>query len=146
MTRTRRVRQSAPVRIGDVRVMAGGKHLYDTFVSDGRLSTQSTLFATDGAVVKAESTLTLKAIAAMLSAHSALRLAIEGHSDDVGDATANMALSERRARAVTTVLVERFNVDQSRLSARGFGATRPVRPNTTAESRHENRRVDLVRL
>jgi len=55
----------------------------------------------------------------MLVAHRELRLTIAGHIDDVGDATANFALSDRRAAAVCSVLVEHFGVDASRLESIG---------------------------
>ncbi|HYW49945.1 MAG TPA: OmpA family protein [Gemmatimonadaceae bacterium] len=140
-----RAQQGAPVLIGDVRVMAGGKDLYDALANGGRVATQGILFATGSAVVRVESTPTLREIAAMLSEHSDLQLSIEGHTDGVGDAAANLTLSERRAAAVRSVLVERFGVDAARLESKGLGATVPAQPNTTAEGRHANRRVELVK-
>lgn len=140
-----RAQQGAPVLIGDVRVMAGGRDLYDALADKGRVATQGILFATGSAVVRAESTPTLREIATMLVAHPELRLSIEGHTDDTGDSTANRSLSERRAAAVRTVLVERFGVDASRLDSKGLGSTVPARVNTSPEGRHANRRVELVR-
>ncbi|MES3034297.1 MAG: OmpA family protein [Gemmatimonadota bacterium] len=139
-----RAQQGAPVLIGDVRVMAGGKDLYDAIAADGRVATQGILFATGSDIVKPESRPTLERIAAMLTSHPTLRLTIEGHTDDVGDAGANAALSERRAAAVRSALVSAHGIDGARLAAKGLGATRPVRPNTTSEGRQANRRVELV--
>ncbi len=140
-----RAQQGAPVLIGDVRVMAGGKDLSDALVSDGRVSTQGILFASGSNVIRPESTPTLKAIAAVLATNPALRLLIEGHTDNVGDATANTALSERRAAAVRNALVTNHGIDGARLAVRGFGASTPVAPNATPEGRLANRRVELVR-
>jgi OmpA-OmpF porin, OOP family len=140
-----RAQQGAPVLIGDVRVMAGCRDLYDALAADGRVATQGILFATGSDAIQPESTPTLKAIAAMLTAHPTLRLSIEGHTDNVGDARSNAALSERRAAAVRTALVTQFAVDGTRLSVRGLGASVPAQPNTTPEGRHANRRVELVR-
>jgi outer membrane protein OmpA-like peptidoglycan-associated protein len=82
----------------------------------------------------------------MLRAHPDLRLLIEGHTDDVGDADANMGLSARRAEAVRQYLLTTYGIRAERLEARGFGATRPAAPNATALGRQINRRVELARL
>ncbi len=87
----------------------------------------------------------LKQIADMLAAHPDLRLSIEGHTGNVGDATANMALSTKRAAAVRTCLVSTLSVSPTRLSSQGFGAARPVADNATTEGRQKNRRVELVK-
>jgi outer membrane protein OmpA-like peptidoglycan-associated protein len=135
-----------PVLLGNVRVMAGGKALYDALASDGRVATQGIYFDTGRDVLRAESRPTLDEIAAMLRDHADLRLRIEGHTDDVGNAAGNQALSEKRAAAVRQALVSRFGIAPSRLEAQGFGATKPVAPNTTSEGRQQNRRVELVKL
>lgn len=136
---------TSPVLIGNVRVMAGGKALYDALSESGRVATQGILFATNSDALLDESTPTLKEIAAMLAAHEALALTIEGHTDNVGAAAANQALSERRAAAVKAALVARFNVNADRLTTQGFGAAKPAAPNVTAEGRAANRRVELVK-
>jgi outer membrane protein OmpA-like peptidoglycan-associated protein len=82
----------------------------------------------------------------MLSAHPQLKLTIEGHTDNVGDAPSNQSLSERRAAAVKQYLVTMSHVDAARLTTKGYGATKPIAPNTTAEGRQENRRVELVKM
>jgi outer membrane protein OmpA-like peptidoglycan-associated protein len=140
-----RAQQGAPVWIGDVRVMAGGKDLYEALAADGRVATQGILFESGSDVVKPESGPTLKHIAQMLAAHPTLRLSIDGHTDSVGDAQANLKLSERRAAAVRALLSAQYGVDASRLSIRGLGASVPVQSNATPEGRHANRRVELVR-
>jgi outer membrane protein OmpA-like peptidoglycan-associated protein len=81
----------------------------------------------------------------MLKSHSDLKLTIEGHTDNVGDAAANQALSDKRAAAVKAYLVEK-GIDASRLEAKGLGATKPKAGNDTAEGRQTNRRVELVKM
>ncbi len=135
----------SPRMIGDVRVAAGGRQLYDALAASGRVATQGVLFATGRAEVRPESGPTLKEIAAMLAQHPELKLTIEGHTDNAGDAAANQALSEARAAAVKQALVADYAVDAARLEARGFGATKPAAPNATPEGRASNRRVELVR-
>ena len=109
------------------------------------MATQGILFATGSDVIRPESTPTLKEIAAMLSEHPDLKLTIEGHTDNVGADAANLALSEKRAAAVKATLVSQFGVSGDRLTTKGLGATKPSAPNTTAEGRQTNRRVELVK-
>lgn len=87
----------------------------------------------------------LAAIARVLERHGDWTLRIEGHTDDVGGATANAELSRQRAEVVRTALIARHGVSPDRLSAAGFGAARPRETNTTLEGRARNRRVELVR-
>jgi len=132
--------------VTDIRIAAGGRKLWDALSTSGRASTHGILFATGSATLRPESTPTLKEIGDLLKAHPDVRLAIEGHTDDVGDAASNQTLSEQRAAAVKTFLVSSYGVDAGRLQTRGFGASKPVAPNTTPEGRQQNRRVELVKL
>ena len=68
---------------------------------------------------------------------------IEGHSDSVGAAEYNQALSQRRAESVVEALTN-SGIDRGRLTARGYGETRPVASNDTEEGRAQNRRVTVV--
>ena len=132
--------------IGGIRVAEGGRKLYEALAADGRVSTQGIYFDSGSEQIRPESAPTLKEIAAMVTEHDGLRLGIEGHTDNVGAAATNLDLSKRRAEAVKTYLVGTLHVDASRLEATGFGATKPTQPNTTAEGRQTNRRVELVKL
>ena len=67
---------------------------------------------------------------------------IYGHADSTGPTVYNQKLSEKRAKAVVDYLVAK-GVDPARLSAVGFGETRPLVPNTTPEGRQKNRRVEV---
>ena len=81
----------------------------------------------------------------MLAEHADLKLTIEGHTDNVGNAAANRALSEQRAAAVKAYLVEKHGIDAGRLQTAGFGDAKPAAPNATPEGRQQNRRVELVK-
>lgn len=70
------------------------------------------------------------------------RVAVDGHTDDVGREEANLALSRRRALAVVRWLIE-HGVDERRLEARGYGPRRPLDPAKTPEARARNRRVEF---
>jgi OOP family OmpA-OmpF porin len=69
---------------------------------------------------------------------------IEGHTDNVGGDDYNMRLSQQRAEAVVNYLVNNFGIDRSRLSAKGYGSTRRIAYNDTAEGRQKNRRINAV--
>ena len=94
----------SPAYVGAIRVAAGGKKLYDALSTSGRVATHGILFDTGSDHIRGESTPTLKEITAMLTEHPDLSLTIEGHTDNVGDAQANLALSAKRADAVKAYL------------------------------------------
>ena len=71
-------------------------------------------------------------------------LTIEGHTDASGDSRANLSLSERRAAAVADYLVSSLGIPRFRLKVIGYGDTRPITSNRTAEGRARNRRIDII--
>lgn len=87
----------------------------------------------------------LEAVARLLGRHGDWLVTIEGHSDSIGNAASNLALSTRRAEVVREALVSRFAVAAARLRTSGHGASRPRDVNATLEGRARNRRVELVR-
>lgn len=100
-------------------------------------------FATNRDVILARSFPVLTAVREALEATPEVRrVAIEGHTDDVGRDEANLSLSERRAASVMRWLVER-GVSEARLESHGYGETRPIVPNTSNAARAQNRRVDF---
>lgn len=70
------------------------------------------------------------------------KISIEGHTDDVGSDDANRSLSQSRAESVRKYLIDN-GVGTDRLSAKGFGETRPILPNTSKRNRSLNRRVEF---
>jgi len=153
-SRTQKIRVEVPTvsaqdggaLLTEIRIAEGGKPLYDALTANGRVSTHGILFATGSATIEGESTPTLKEIGDMLKAHPELKLTIEGHTDNVGDAAANQTLSEQRAAAVAQYLESSYQIDASRLATKGYGATKPVASNDTPEGRQQNRRVELVKM
>jgi outer membrane protein OmpA-like peptidoglycan-associated protein len=97
------------------------------------------------AELKPASQPTLKQIATMMQQHPDWMLTIEGHTDSIGGAEKNLDLSNRRAAAVRTALVDHHGVAAPRLAIKGYGLTRPIEPNGTIEGRARNRRVELAR-
>lgn len=69
---------------------------------------------------------------------------IEGHTDDVGTDEYNQALSQRRADSVVDYLVRSLDIAPARLSAVGYGETRPLADNASEEGKRQNRRIDAV--
>ena len=99
-------------------------------------------FITDSAELTPGSKRILNRVASSLKEWSEVDVEVEGHTDSVADAAYNKDLSQRRAESVRAYLIER-GVSASRLSARGYGETRPVASNNTPEGRSKNRRVEL---
>ncbi len=88
------------------------------------------------------SSLAIKQLAEVLKANPNTVLAIVGHTDAQGAADENLALSKSRAQAVLEALVAE-QIDRTRLTAEGKGATEPIDTNETAEGRQKNRRVEI---
>lgn len=85
----------------------------------------------------------LSAVARLFKRHPEItKVEVVGHTDDRGTAEENLDLSQRRARAVVEALIDR-GVDESRLSSRGMGATKPVAKNVDDKGRAANRRVEF---
>jgi outer membrane protein OmpA-like peptidoglycan-associated protein len=72
------------------------------------------------------------------------QIVIEGHTDSYGGDEANMALSRRRAEAVSAYLATELGVPAVRLSAVGYGETQPIANNETPQGRERNRRIDVL--
>lgn len=101
-------------------------------------------FETNKAVIKPESGPLLEEITNVIKQNAQIkRLSIEGHTDSTGADKHNQTLSEQRAAAVRDYLVQ-HGVAPERLSARGWGKTRPIGDNSTATGREENRRVEFI--
>lgn len=84
----------------------------------------------------------LAPMAAALAAQPGLWIEVQGHTDSIGSASANMKLSRRRAESVMAYLVS-AGVDAAHLTATGFGKTKPIASNDTPEGRAQNRRVEF---
>jgi len=100
-------------------------------------------FDTDSAKLRSDSMPALNAVLGLIKNHPDTRWIISGHTDNQGSVEHNQTLSEQRAAAVVTWL-KTHGLDSSRLDPQGFGATRPVADNATANGRALNRRVEIA--
>jgi outer membrane protein OmpA-like peptidoglycan-associated protein len=99
-------------------------------------------FETNKFNIKPESEVELIKVVQMLQDNPAVKIQIEGHTDNVGTAADNQKLSEARARSTVNYLIEK-GIRPERLMAKGFGASKPVADNKTEEGRALNRRTEL---
>jgi len=102
-------------------------------------------FDTDKSSISADGKGIVNEIAAALKKNTTLKIAIEGHTDNTGEAEHNKKLSDDRAKAVLSALTS-DGIDKTRLSATGFGAERPLVANDSESNKAKNRRVELVKI
>jgi outer membrane protein OmpA-like peptidoglycan-associated protein len=102
-------------------------------------------FDVDKSTIRPESEPIVAEIFKLLDANPDLRVRIEGHTDNTGEAAHNQTLSENRAAAVFGALLAK-GIAQSRLESAGFGATKPIADNNNEEGKAKNRRVEIVKL
>ena len=101
-------------------------------------------FDLDKATLRPDAQPVIEEITKLLTNDPALKLSIEGHTDNTGDAAHNRTLSAARARSVLGALVG-AGIDPARLASTGHGADKPMADNGTDDGRAKNRRVELVR-
>lgn len=100
-------------------------------------------FPSGSARLDARSGPLLDSLVDIISRCPGLVIEVGGHTDSDGSAAANLRLSEHRASAVTQYLISR-GIPENRIVSVGYGETRPVAPNDTADGKHRNRRIEFV--
>jgi OOP family OmpA-OmpF porin len=101
-------------------------------------------FDTNKAVVKETYNDEIKRVADFMKEFPDTTAEIGGHTDNIASAAYNQKLSEKRANSVRQYLIDKFGINGSRLTAVGYGLTKPVASNDTEEGRQQNRRVEAV--
>jgi len=101
-------------------------------------------FDTAKAIVKPKYYKNIFEVAEVMKKYPDLKIVIEGHTDNVGGAAYNQKLSQKRADAIKKVMVDKFNIPANRLTAKGFGLTRPIADNKTKAGKQQNRRVEAA--
>ena len=127
-------------------VVANADALKGGLADSGHVEVPGIFFDTAKSDIKPESGPAIDEIAKLLTNNPALKVGIVGHTDMVGDATANLKLSQARAQSVITDLVSRHGIAAARLVAFGAGPWAPVASNKTDDGRARNRRVELVEI
>lgn len=100
-------------------------------------------FETNSAELTGQTVNIIQELALFLQENPSIRIAIHGHTDNVGDPKDNLLLSENRAKSVYSILVN-AGISASRLSAKGFGSGKPIASNTSESGRAQNRRTEFV--
>lgn len=100
------------------------------------------LFETGKANLKNSSFKAIDELSAAMRAKSTMEIEIAGHTDNVGDKEANLKLSQERAEAVRDYLIKK-GIDASRITAKGYGDTKPVADNSTSTGKQQNRRTEV---
>jgi len=100
-------------------------------------------FESDSATLASTSTPQLTKLATVLSAYPAASVSVNGYTDNTGDPAANKKLSEDRAAAVKSALVD-MGLSPDRVTSEGWGAEKPIASNDTEEGRTKNRRVEIT--
>ncbi len=132
--------------VSNLRLAVGAPDTRSKLITEGKFSTTGIHFDVSSATIKPESYGTLKEIAAVLTENAGVSVKIIGHTDSDGDDAANFALSKKRSEAVKAALSADFGIDGSRMETDGKGEAEPAAPNTTAEGKAGNRRVEFVKM
>ncbi|MBP6431296.1 MAG: OmpA family protein [Ferruginibacter sp.] len=99
-------------------------------------------FETGKAILQPESYKVIDELVAFLQRKDDERIELQGHTDNVGKAPKNMILSQQRAQTVMAYVISK-GIDPSRLTAKGYGMTKPIATNKTAAGKALNRRTEV---
>ena len=132
--------------LGNMRIAVGAPDMRSKLLTEGKLVTRGILFDVNSDKIKAESYGTLKEIASVLKENSSVHVKIIGHTDSDGDDNKNLELSKKRSAAVKNSLVKDFSIESGRMETDGKGESQPASPNTNAEGKANNRRVEFIKL
>ena len=117
--------------------------MLDALNKDGFIAL-NILFETGKSTIQKESLSIIDQIYGMMKIDLTLKISIEGHTDNTGEAAGNKKLSDSRAKSVMEALIAK-GIDRTRLSAIGWGQEKPVADNRTDEGRAQNRRVEIIK-
>ena len=100
-------------------------------------------YATGAEDLYPQSYIILDEFAEFLKNHPTMKIEIQGHTDNVGNASENLKLSQHRANKVVTYLVEK-GINKENITGRGYGSSKPVAENSSVEGRSKNRRTEFL--
>ncbi len=135
-----------PASIKNVRLATGRENTgFNKIITDNKFVTHAINFDVNKSTIQPRSMGFITQLAQFLKSNPTIKLEIDGHTDSDGDADANLKLSQARADEVKKQLAA-MGIDAARLTAKGLGPTKPIKPNTTPENKAENRRVEFIKL
>lgn len=132
--------------LSNIRLAVGAPDTRNKLLTEGKFVTHGILFDVNSDKIKPESYGALKDIASVLTENADVNVRIVGHTDTDGDDASNLALSQKRAAAVKAELTTTFGIAPGRMETDGKGEAQPAGPNTTAEGKANNRRVEFIKL
>ena len=131
------------VEKGEMKQEVSASDMLDELNASGHVALHIN-FDSGKAIIKEDSKPIIEEMVKLLKDTPDLAVEIQGHTDNTGDARADQVLSEQRATAVKNALTAQ-GIAAGRLTAKGYGLTKPVADNSTDEGRAKNRRVELVK-
>lgn len=131
--------------VRQVRLAEGGIDPYKTLSIDGKIIARGINFESGKSTLKPESLGALNNIVQMMNAHPELKFEVSGHTDSDGNDASNLNLSTERAIVVKNKLIS-LGISGDRLTTKGYGETKPISDNTTAEGKANNRRVEFLKI
>jgi len=138
--------QASPIIFKNFRFASGGNmNMLGKKFTGAKIITHGINFDIDKATIKPESLGTLNMVVQVLKTDPTLKFEVDGHTDNTGADAHNLTLSQQRADAVKSQLIN-MGIDASRLSSKGFGDTKPIDNNSTLEGKANNRRVEFVKI
>jgi outer membrane protein OmpA-like peptidoglycan-associated protein len=132
------------IEVADLGAAANQDKLAKALDDAGHIALYGIYFDSDKAILRPDSEATLVQIQKLLAGHPAMKLEIQGHTDNTGTRPHNDTLSDSRAAAVKGWLVA-HGIAGGRLTSKGYADTKPVAQNSTPQGRALNRRVELAR-
>ena len=134
--------QDAPLIFTNFRLASGGgMNVIGQKFTEAKIVTHGINFDVDKATLRPESMGTLNQIKRIMTDNPDLKFEVDGYTDNSGSAAHNQTLSQQRADAVMQELIA-MGIPASRLSAKGYGGTKPIADNATPEGKANNRRVE----
>ena len=135
-----------PGKYKDVRLATGPENSsFNKIITEKKFVTHAIHFDIQQSLIKLESMGYIMQLVHFLKTNPTVSLEIDGHTDNEGDSKFNQKLSQQRAEEVKKQLVA-AGIESNRLTAKGFGDTKPIQSNKTSKGRAENRRVEFIKL
>jgi OOP family OmpA-OmpF porin len=131
--------------VKNVRIAKGGVKYYDRVMQDGKIIVNGIRFDVNKSTLKPESMGAINEIYNLMKDNPDLKFSVEGHTDSQGDDAFNMKLSQERAESVKNTLIK-MGISPDRLTAKGWGESKPISNNASPEDMANNRRVEFVKI